>query len=380
MKKLIYLVLFVLLIASCNQDQPISDVLDNARISTTATGDYKYVATSGVDFQNALNEAIRIPIGIIEIGADTIKGNFTSNMKWKCKSRKIKIIGGAAIDGGIARIFPKDMSEAVNGSDNFYRYSIDIDNIMFIGSGSNGLSLNCMYSPSITNCQFEFKDTGAVLTFVLNADIRNNRFTNCKMSSLTAKTGVGTIPGAGLSTSASNNPRLIGNRIFNATGAKSGISLIACSGINIEDHISEGGTPDYHIFIDGLNNTTSWFRNLERIHIESRCNITAIYIAERQGFVHLADLFFQYPSNMVEVASQAGAITVVWDRIAYIPTASTIKSTGSTVRWTFNSVYPNINVTNTALWAGNKLPAVLNFNKLDGTGKVEETWLNGVKK
>jgi hypothetical protein len=374
MKNIFKLLLFISIIgftiSSCNQDKsiPMSQTLNpNARFATNAQ-----------DLQAILNEATTTNTVDNIYLMNEVKGNFTSNMKWKHPSRNLEISGGA-IDGSLIRTFPKDMSEAVNGSDNFYRYSINVHDILFKGAG-NGLSINCMYSPIVYNCQFEFKDTGLIGTFALNALVQQNRFTNCKMVASCFKSGVGTIPGAGLSTSASNNCRFIGNRVFNATGAKTGLSLIACSGINIEDHISEGGIPDYHIFIDGLNNTTSWFRNLERIHIESKAAITSIYIAERQGFVHLADLFFQYPSNMIEVASQAGAITVIWDRIAYIPNGSTIKSTGNTVRWKFNDVYPNINVTNTALWVGNKLPAVLNFNKLDGTGYVAETWVNGVKK
>lgn len=337
------------------------------------------VVTSSASFATALANAETQNITSINLNGQTVVGNFIFPKALGSSTGNLEIYNGT-IEGSLKRVLPTSQSEAVDGANNWYRFSANIHDIQFKGSSGIGLQLNCMYSAIVHNNIFRGVDTGYVGIFMLNCDISNNRFTGCKFSSLVMRTGVGYWNGAGLSTSASNNPRLIGNRVFNATGAKTGISLIACSGINIEDHISEGGTPDYHIFIDGLNNTTSWFRNLERIHIESRCNITAIYIAERQGFVRLADLFFQYPSNMVEVVSQAGAITVVWDRIAYIPTASTIKSTGNTVRWVFNDVYPNITTTNTALWVGAKLPAVLNFNKLDGTGKVEETWLNGVKK
>jgi hypothetical protein len=337
------------------------------------------VVTSSASFATALANAETQNITSINLNGLTVQGNFVFPKALGSSTGMIEIYNGT-IDGSLKRLLPTSQSEAVDGSSNWYRFSANIHDIQFKGSSGVGLQLNCMYSAIVHNNMFRGLDTGYVGIFMLNNDISNNRFTGCKSSSLVMRSGVGYWAGAGLSTSASNNPRLIGNRIFNATGASTGISLIACSGINIEDHISEGGTPNYHIFIDGLNNTTSWFRNLERIHIESRATITSIYIAERQGFVHLADLFFQYPSNMLEVASQAGAITVVWDRIAYIPTASTIKSTGNTVRWQFNSVYPNINVTNTTLWVGGNLPAVLNFNKLDGTGKVEETWVNGVKK
>ena len=337
------------------------------------------VVTSSASFATALANAETQNITSINLNGLTVQGNFVFPKALGSSTGNLEIYNGT-IDGSLKRVLPTSQSEAVDGANNWYRFSANIHDIQFKGPSGVALQLNCMYSAIVHNNIFRGVDTGYVGIFMLNCDISNNRFTGCKLSSLVMRSGVGYWNGAGLSTSASNNPRLIGNRIFNATGAKTGISLIACSGINIEDHISEGGIPDYHIFIDGLNNTTSWFRNLERIHIESKANITSIYIAERQGFVHLADLFFQYPSNMVEVASQAGAITVVWDRIAYIPAASTIKSTGSTVRWVFNDVYPNINVANTALWVDAKLPVVLNFNKLDNTGKVEETWVNGVKK
>ena len=324
MKKLIYLVLFTLLVASCNTDKPapMSSTLDASRIAPTSTGEYVYIATSGPDFQNALNEATRIPIGLILIGSDTITGTFTSNMKWKCKSRALEITGGT-INGSLIRTTPKDMSEAVNGPDNFYRYSINVHDVMFTGPG-NGLQLNCMYSPVIFNNQFEYKDTGVVLTFVLNADIRNNRFTNCKKVGICGKPGVGTITGAGLSTSASNNMRMIGNRIFNATGSFAGVVTIAASGVVFEDHISEGGQPNYHIYNDGLNNTTSWFYTINRTHIESKATISSIYSKERQMIMRITNPYFQYTSNMLDVQSYAGAIQVNIDGLTWIPSGSTL--------------------------------------------------------
>lgn len=376
MKKLIYLVLFTLFVASCNQEKeaPLSATLSDARLSVASTGDFTYVATDAVDFQNALNEACRIPIGKIIIGADEITGTFTSNMKWKCKSRTVEITGGT-INGSLVRTTPKDMSEAVNGPDNFYRYSINVHDVMFTGPG-NGLQLNCMYSPVIFNNQFEYKDTGVVLTFVLNADIRNNRFTNCKKVGICGKPGVGTITGAGLSTSASNNMRMIGNRIFNATGSFAGVVTIAASGVVFEDHISEGGQPNYHIYNDGLNNTTSWFYTINRTHIESKATISSIYSKERQMIMRITNPYFQYQSNMLDVQSYAGAIQVNIDGLTWIPSGSTLSSTGN-VRWSFTNLYPNLDVTTSTYWKGGTFPSVIYQEKLINTGLEVKQLING---
>jgi len=330
--------------------------------------------TNAVEFQAALDSATKAPVNSITL-VNEVKGTFSSNMKWKNTSRNLEISGGT-INGSLTRTTPKDMSEAVNGSDNFYRYSVNIHDVMFTGAGSNGLSLNCMYSPIIYNCQFEYKDTGLVGTFALNALVMQNRFTNCKMVAACFKSGVGTISGAGLSTSASNNCRFIGNRIFNANGAEAGLAIIACSGVYVGDHISEGGTPNYHIKQDGQNNTTSWLTTYERLHIESKALIASIFYKERQGFLKCSNPFFQYSSVMFDIQSYAGAIQVTIDQLPYIPSGSTMTSTGN-VRWSFTNLYPNLDITDVKYWKGGVFPAVVVQTKIINTGIETKQLING---
>lgn len=373
MKNLIKVLLFISVIgfaiSSCTQNSqaPMSSTLTpnpNARFATNAQ-----------DLQSILNEATTTnTIENIYI-MNEVKGNFTSNMKWKHPSRNMEISGGA-INGSLTRITPKDMSEAVNGSDNFYRYSINVHDVMFNGSGGNGLSINSMYSAVIYNCQFEYKDTGLVGTFALNALIQQNRFTNCKKVAACFKSGVGTILGAGLSTSASNNCRFVGNRIFNATGAEAGLAIIACSGVYVGDHISEGGVPNYHIKQDGLNNTTSWYTVYERLHIESKAAISSIFYKERQGFLSISNPFFQYPSNMFDIQSYAGAIQVTVDQLAWIPNGSTMTSTGN-VRWKFSNLYGNLESVDAKYWKGGTFPPVIIQEKIINTGIEVKQLING---
>ena len=378
MKNLFKVLLFITIIgfaiSSCNTDKPapMSSTL-NSSIRLATTNDNARFVTNAIEFQAALDEANRVPISQIYI-MNTVKGNFTSTFKSKDPSRKLEIPIGH-IDGSLTRVIPKDMQEAVYGQDNFYRYSLNIHDVIFTGAG-NGLSLNCMYSPIIYNCQFEYKDTGLIGTFALNALIQQNRFTNCKMVAACFKSGVGTISGAGLSTSASNNCRFVGNRIFNATGAEAGLAIIACSGVYVGDHISEGGAPNYHIKQDGLNNTTSWLTTYERLHIESKANIASIYVKERQGFLKVVNPYFQYPSVMMDVQSYAGAIQVTVDQLPYIPTGSTMTSTGN-VRWSFTNLYPNLDVTTSTYWKGGVFPSAIYQEKLINTGLEVKQLING---
>jgi hypothetical protein len=368
MKKLIYLVLFTLFVASCSNDKP-------APMSSTLTPNPNArFATNAQDLQAILNEATTTNTVENIYIMNEVKGNFTSNMKWKHPSRNMEISGGA-IDGSLTRITPKDMSEAVNGQDNFYRYSINIHDVLFKGAG-NGLSINCMYSPIIYNCQFEYKDTGLIGTFALNALIQQNRFTNCKMVASCFKSGVGTISGAGLSTSASNNCRFIGNRVFNANNAFAAYVTIACSGVVYMDNISEGGTPMYHFYNDGQNNTTSWYYTAIRNHIESKATISSFYSKERQCMHLFQNNYFQYPSVMYDINSYAGSNQVTVDQMTWIPTGSTMTSTGN-VRWRFTNLYPNLDITDAKYWKGGVYPSVIYQEKLINTGLEVKQFING---
>lgn len=370
MKNIIKVLLFFGLvgigITSCNQEQPMSSTLTpnpNARFATNAQ-----------DLQAILNEATTTNTVENIYIMNEVKGNFTSNMKWKHPSRNLEISGGA-IDGSLTRIMPKDMQEAVYGSDNFYRYSINIHDVLFKGAG-NGLSINCMYSPIIYNCQFEFKDTGLIGTFALNALVQQNRFTNCKIVSSCFKSGVGTISGAGLSTSASNNCRFIGNRVFNAAGAFAAYVTIACSGVVYMDNISEGGEPNYHFYNDGQNNTTSWYYTAIRNHVESKATIASFYSKERQCMHLFQNNYFQYPSVMYDINSYAGANQVTVDQMTWIPSGSTMTSTGN-VRWKFTNLYPNLDATDVKYWKGGVFPSVVYQEKLINTGIEIKQLING---
>ena len=92
--------------------------------------------------------------------------------------------------------------------------------------------------------------------------------------------------------------------------------------------------------------------------------------------MRITNPYFQYQSNMLDVQSYAGAIQVNIDGLTWIPSGSTLSSTGN-VRWSFTNLYPNLDVTTSTYWKGGTFPSVIYQEKLINTGLEVKQLING---
>lgn len=363
-------------LVSCTDSKAVIPGLENERLSIDATtGNYNYAAIDANDFQIALNQTASYPIGKVEIAADEVTGNFIIPGTCKSKTKQLEICSGS-INGSLSRPLPANQKQAVDSAGNWYQYRFNIHDIAFTGSGSNGISLNCTYGSSIRNCTFTYKDTSFVGIFCLKTIIENCIFTNSKYGAVCFKGGTNLWQGAGASTSASNHPLLISNKVFNAPGAQFGIAFYGVSGIDVQDHISEGKSPNYHIIEDDQNSTTCWNSTYRNIHIESPAALALFQIKSRQGIKDIISPYIQYPSTIVDASSYAGAVQVNISNLCWIPAGSKFASYGN-IRYRFKDLYNNLRVDTTIAWVGNKYPNVLVQENLTDKGLVVKQIVSG---
>ena len=341
------------------------------RVAPSSTGDAVYFATNAQDFQSGLTLAETSTIRYIYYVGESMKGNFyTTNPK----AKELKIIGAIG-DISISRTLPTNQNQAVDSANNFYQVKYSIENCTFTGSGSNGINLNCCYA-SIRDCNFNGKDTSINLTFCMNAQIINNQVINSKKGGICLSVGTNKWRGAGNSTSASNHPLLEGNRVFNMEGAEFGVALIGLSGGWIQNHISEGKSPIYHIIINDLNSTTAWNYNLNNIHLESIATGAGFLIKSRQSIVNIVSPYVQYPMTLIDASSYAGVVQVNVENLCWQPSGTKYSSTGN-CRFRFKDLYNTGRVDSSFYWIGGKMPNVLCQENLTANGLVVKNYVNG---
>jgi len=383
MKKLLLLFAVIVTATSCNRSPDIGKTIGftsqsvpntASRVAVSSTGEAVYIATDANDFQNALNLAETVRIDRIIIGSPTeITGDFRTK---KPKSKKLTIQGGA-IKGSISRELPLTQGQAVDSTDNWYQYQYAFDCITFTGSGSNGINLNCCYA-SIRDCYFNGKDTAINLVFCMNAQIINNQIINSKKGGICLNVGTGKWQGAGNSTSASNHPFIEGNRVFNMQGAEFGLALIGLSGAWVQNHISEGKSPIYHVIIDDLNSTTAWNYNINNIHLESAATGAGFLIKSRQSIVNIVSPFPQYAMTLIDARSYAGVVQVNVENLCWQPSGTKYASTGN-IRYRFKDLYNTQRIDTTTMWVNGKFPNVLTQENLTSNGLVVKNYVNGKK-
>jgi hypothetical protein len=347
--------------------------LSAERISTTSSGDAVYFATNAQDFQSGLTLAETSTIRYIYYVGESMTGDFTTINP---KAKELKIVGAVG-NISISRKLPTNQNQAVDSANNFYQVKYSIENCTFTGSGSNGINLNCCYA-SIRDCNFNGKDTSINLTFCMNAQVINNQVINSKKGGICLSVGTGKWSGAGNSTSASNHPFIEGNRVFNMQGAEFGLALIGLSGAWVQNHISEGKSPMWHVIIDDRNSTTAWNYNLNNFHLESSALNAGFLIKSRQSIVNIVSPFPQYAMTLIDAQSYAGVVQVNVENLCWQPSGTKYAFTGN-VRFRFKDLYNTQRVDTTSMWVGGKFPNVLYQENLTSAGLVCKNYVNGKK-
>ena len=140
-------------------------------------------------------------------------------------------------------------------------------------------------------------------------------------------------------------------------------ALISVSGYWIQNHISEGKRPMYHIIDNDLNSTTALNGGGNNIHLESQANHSGVLIKSRQGIKEFTSVYPQYAMTLFDVQSYAGAVQVNINNLCWIPSGTKFACTGNT-RYRFGNLYNQLRADTATMWIGGKMPNVLTQENL----------------
>lgn len=249
-------------------------------------------------------------------------GSSLIRIKWDCNG----VLYTKTTTGPMFYRRPASQSEALNNMIAAYQLTIDGMKIQGDGTaGQVGLDLSALYTPIINGSHFISLDTGVVATFWLNPQITNNHFTNCRSIAFKGASGDGYWSSATTSNSAFNMPRFSGNQIGNYGGAFAGVYLLACDGLLMDGHISEGGNPRYDLYIESQGSTVVNVVSLKNIWFESTggtyATNTCMYL-RINGTVVIDNIQNDYADTLIKISPSTTAGKIIAKNWAYINTGS----------------------------------------------------------
>ena len=212
-------------------------------------------------------------------------------------------------DGIMFDRMPANMTEAVNGANNYIQYAFTFRDIQFKGSNGavqdEGVRLGASYGSIFENCGWYNFDIGANIVFGLQ-----NFFLNCKWSDNISKgtfvqSGSGIISGATIDATGSNGTSFSGGKWRCAPGSYAGLHAIGSDGITISGFQSvfegsSGGTaPQHHAHIDSQGITTNKLCTINNVHVEQICSRSNFRISSSAQIftAELGSMFIQGVNN-----------------------------------------------------------------------------------
>lgn len=320
------------------------------------------VATQA-EFQQALNNASTLPRSCIEIVNDTIE--LTSPLilpkTLNAASKRLIINGnGATIKPASGVALPalilrqaSNQNEALNIMQS---QSFHFNDIMFDGRGTTtiGIDLASTYGSSVENCSFKSLQTGVHLRFALMT-----RVINCLTNAISGTAFIadmGNWTGSSSSNSQSNHTRFEQCRVFNAQGAYAAFAMYAASGMVLDQCISEGGQPNYHVYFDSKGSTVVKDFTMRNTHLESTATVAGIKLKLATGYADISNIYSQYDMVLIDAEALAGYPHVYVKNVPWLTGGTQFKTTGTAVIWSFEEIYEPDLIWNTTKWVGGVIP------------------------
>jgi len=167
-------------------------------------------------------------------------------------------------------------------------------------SGTIGIQIQCTYTSTISNINFNRLGTGLSVQFGLNTQIFSNMYSSCDYGTYLSS-GLGFWSGATASNSQSNVSSLRHERHFCTYPSQAAIYIGGSSGVSVIDCIIEGGETVYGIQFNSNYSTNVTDFTVDRLHLEvSDSGLSqgvtgaGIYIRKLGGEVNIRGVYQQY--------------------------------------------------------------------------------------
>lgn len=315
------------------------------------------------EFQNALNAAANTPISCINITNDTIE--LTASLvlpKVIYAASKSLIINGngatlrAAPNTSLNALMIRAASNQNEALNTMQSQAFHIRDINFDGRGTakTGIDLAATYASSIENCMFRSLQNGCYLRFALMT-----RVINCltlAVTNIAFAADMGNWTGASGSNSQSNHTRFEQCRVFAAGGSFASFAMYAASGMVLDQCISEGGQPQYHVFFDSKSSTVVKDFTMRNTHLESTATIAGIKLKLAGGYASISDLYSQYDMVLIDVEPLVGYPHVYVSNVPWLTSGTRFKTLGTGVIWSFNEIYQPTQIFSPTKWVGGVVP------------------------
>lgn len=325
----------------------------NNTLITVRTQQELFEACRAAETANITEIKIAAPIMYLDSGI-RLPGKLFSQAK------SLKITGAGVIiarKDTIKALFyrmPKDQTEALNV---YQSQNIYFEGFTMIGrtGKETGILYAAGYGGGAFNCNFESLGTGVDFQFVLMGAVKQCLFTNCKNYGIRFRNGQW--PGAGLANAQSNSCRAEQDRVFNATGATAAISVEGASGVVLDQFISEGGSPMYHVYFDALTSSVVKDFTILRAHIESPTQTggAGIRLKAEGGYVMIDGVFCQYAMTLVDARGCGSYPHIYVERVPWILPGTQFAMDGTNEIWNFHDII-GFTVTDAARWVGGVKP------------------------
>jgi hypothetical protein len=325
----------------------------------------RVTVTTQAEFQQALNDAASLPISCIDIANDTIV--LTSPLilprTLNAASKRLIINGNGAtikphttLTTPIPALIMRQATSQTEALNIMQSHSFHFNDIMFDGRGVavSGIDLAATYGSSVVNCSFRSSQYGLYLRFGLMA-----RVINCLSNAITNTPFVadmGNWTDANNVNSQSNHTRFEQCRVFNAQGAFAGFAIYAASGVVLDQCISEGAQPNYHVFFESRGSTVVKDFTMRNTHLESVATVAGIRLRLAGGYATISDVYSQFDMVLIDAEAATGYPHLYVKNVPWLTGGTQFKTTGTAVIWSFEEIYQPTQIFNTTRWVGGVIP------------------------
>lgn len=275
-------------------------------LSTNAVQAYKISFTKKVYL---LGQSVQLPLNITGTPIITLEGN----------GAKIKTNTAFA---AFSRI-PSNQTEAQSSISD---YRAVIRGFTFEGNsvvGQKALDLGAIYQWTIEKCIFSYQDTAVALRFSLQSSISECEFKNNYNVSIFFKYGDwsgGSTGGAACNANSISNVRIY-NYDDATRQAYAAIYTISSDQTLINNLVSEGAHPRYHIIMDYAGSTNINQNIIENIWFESAPNFAAhsvlFKLVQSGSSTIIKNIQSIYPDTLFDIRGSIGGNKFVFDGIPY---------------------------------------------------------------
>lgn len=227
------------------------------------------------------------------------------------------------------------------------------------------IDLGATFNSVCENLRLESAKKGIHYKFCLMSTMRNCMSTSISEESFFVDRG--DWADATNFNSQSNHTLVEQCRVFNRGGNFAAFRVQGCSGVILRQCISEGGNPQYAVYIDSQSSNVVKDVNIIGVHIESTCTVAGVHVRGSDMYAVIKDIYCQYAQVLFSFESTAGAVFAQIENVPWLLPATQFKISGNCAVDFSGRIYDCENIWAASRWVGGVVPS-RGYSVCYGTG------------